>query len=151
MKGPHLLRVELGPAAFLPLFAAARALGLRLGWLELDGAVEPLPASLDAAASLGALRAVAVGEGKTVAVKPRRGAPVLRDLLREHFSGCALVLVEAEEGAAPGLPLLGPGEPAGGEAEEARWRIVLPPPGADLVLSSSALAAALRKPRPWEP
>src|SRR6185436_14218941 len=114
-KGPHLLRVELGPAAFLPLFAAARALELRLGWLELGGAVAPLPASLDAAASLGALRAVAVGEGKSVAVKPRRGAPVLKDLLREHFAGCALVLVEGEEGAVPGLPLLRPADPGAPE------------------------------------
>lgn len=143
MKTPHLLRVEAGPETFLTLFAAARALSLRLGWLELEGAVEPLPASLAAAAALGALRAVAVGEGKTVAVKPRRGAPVLKDLLREHFSGCALVLVEAEEKSAPGLPLLRPD----GEG----WRVVLPDAGAELPFSSEGLVSGLRKPRPWAP
>jgi hypothetical protein len=37
-------------------------------------------------------------------VKTRRGPPVLRDLLREHFRGCRLVLVK---GAVP-LPLLRP-------------------------------------------
>jgi len=146
MKTPHLLRIELGPATFLPLFAAAHGLKLRLGWLELGGAVEPLPASLDAAAALGALRAVAVGEGKAVAVKPRRGAPILKDLLREHFSGCALVLVDGGEEAAPGLPLLRPHEGEG----EPLWRIVLPGNPEERRFTSAALAAALGKPRPWE-
>lgn len=142
MKTPHLLRVEAGPETFLTLFAAARSLGLRLGWLEFEGAVEPLPASLDSAAALGALRAVAIGEGKTVTVKPRRGAPVLKDLLREHFAGCVLVLVEAEETAATGLPLLRPD----GEG----WRVILPESGGELAFTAEQLAAGLRKPRPWE-
>jgi hypothetical protein len=47
---------------------------------------------------------VAVEPQRTVAVKTRRGPPVLRDLLREHFRGCRLVLVK---GAVP-LPLLRP-------------------------------------------
>lgn len=96
MKVPHLLRVTEPPDRFAALIEAARAEGLRVGWLELDGVVEPVPEILGSAAGLGALRAVAVGAGRTVAVKPLRGAPVLRDLLREHFRGCALVLVRGE-------------------------------------------------------
>lgn len=96
MKVPHLLRVADPPESFQALMEAARTEGLRVGWLELDGIMEPVPETLGAAAGLGALRAVAVGAGRMVAVKPMRGAPVLRDVLREHFRGCALVLVRGE-------------------------------------------------------
>ncbi len=96
MKVPHLLRVSEPPDRFSALIEAARAEGLRVGWLELEGATAPVPEILESAAGLGALRAVAVGAGRTVAVKPLRGAPVLRDLLREHFRGCTLVLVRGE-------------------------------------------------------
>lgn len=96
MKVPHLLRVSDPPERFASLIEAARAEGLRVGWLELEAVVEPVPEALGSAAALGALRAVAVGSGRTVAVKPMRGAPVLRDVLREHFRGCALVLVRGE-------------------------------------------------------
>ena len=97
MRAPHLLRVSEPPERFAALIEAARAEGLRVGWLELDGAVDPaVPDVLESAAGLGALRAVSVGAGRTVSVKPMRGAPVLRDVLREHFRGCALVLVRGE-------------------------------------------------------
>ena len=96
MKVPHLLRVSEPPERFAALIEAARAEGLRVGWLDLDGEVVPVPAALESAAGLGALRAVSVGGGRTVSVKPLRGAPVLRDVLREHFRGCALVLVRGE-------------------------------------------------------
>lgn len=102
MKVPHLLRVSEPPERFASLVEACRAENLRVGWLELEGAVEPVPEVLGAAAGLGALRAVSVGAGRTVSVKPLRGEPVLRDLLREHFRGCALVLVRGEVDA-PGL------------------------------------------------
>jgi hypothetical protein len=75
---------------------AARAEGLRVGWLDLDGEVGPVPDVLESAAGLGVLRAVSVGAGRAVSVKPMRGTPVLRDVLREHFRGCALVLVRGE-------------------------------------------------------
>lgn len=97
MSRPHLLRVQQNPESFAPLVERASEAGLRVGWLELEGA-EP-PARLEAAAATGVLRAVAVGGQRTVAVKPRRGDPVVRDLLREHFLGCALVLVRGEVGA----------------------------------------------------
>jgi hypothetical protein len=139
MKAPHLLRVEEGPERFAPLFAAAREAGLRLGWLDLlppIGLPTGLPADLEMAAGHGALRAVAVGGGRSIAVKPLRGEPVLQDLLREHFRGCVLVLVR---GIAAGPLLRGEGE---------NWTVV-PPEEAGRTYSVSGLVAALRRPRPW--
>lgn len=135
MKTPHLLRVEEGPERFAALVAAARAEGMRVGWLELGAAGEP-PATLETAAAAGCLRAVAVGEGRAVAVKPIAGPPVLRDLLREHFLGCALVLVRGEVEA----PLLAP--------EGDAWALT-PPSTPPRKLTTPELVAALRKPHPW--
>jgi hypothetical protein len=143
VRSPHLLRVEEGPGNFDRLLAAIWALDLRAGWLELEGPVEPVPASLEAAADLGVLRAVATSAARTVTVKPRRGAPVLRDLVREHFAGCALVFVYAGTGEAPDLPVLR----RDGEA----WRVSPATSGVELPLSTEQVAARLRKPRPWEP
>lgn len=141
MKEPHVLRVEAPPATFAALAGSLAAAGLRLGWLELTSAPPaPLPPGLAAAAELGVLRAVAVGPGLALAAKPRRGAPVLRDLLREHFLGCRLVLAGGPE-APVDLPLLTPG-PEGG------WRVT-PAGGAALRLSGAELAGRLRRPRPW--
>lgn len=136
MRTRHLLRVEAGPDRFAPLIEAARTLGLRIGWLDLGAAPAPLPADLDTAAGLGVLRAVAVGEGRAVAVKPLRGAPVLKDLLREHFQGCALVLVRGTVDA----PLLSP--------DGDGWRVE-PPGSASRIYKPEDLAAALRRPHPW--
>lgn len=137
MKSPHLLRVEDEPSRFAPVIEAARALGLRVGWLDLGGSPAPVPEPLEAAAGLGVLRAVSVGEGRAVAVKPLRGAPVLKDLLREHFRGCVLVLVRGEVDA----PLLALGEDG--------WSVT-PREAASRRYATEDLAAALRKPRPWE-
>jgi len=99
-RGPKLWRVDAPPGSHAEIFRAARAAGVRLGWLELETTVA-MPADLEEAASAGVLRAVAVAGGRSVAVKPMAGEPVLRDLLREHFRGCKAVLVrgavEAEE------------------------------------------------------
>lgn len=141
MKAPHLVRVEAGPEAFAALAEAVGAAGLRLGWLEWR-APEPLPASLAAAAGLGALRAVAVGGGVSAAVKPIAGPPVLEDLLREHFLGCALVLVHGHGGRyaeTADLPLLS-------AAGEGRYR--LGGSGSEPAVSAAQLAARLRSPRP---
>lgn len=137
MKSPHLLRVEDAPDRFAPLIEAARALGLRVGWLDLGATSTPFPGDLEAAAGLGVLRAVSVGEGRTVTVKPLRGAPVLKDLLREHFQGCALVLVRGEIAA----PIL--------RIEGDAW-LVTPPGAASRRYATADLALALRKPHPWE-
>jgi hypothetical protein len=137
MRTPHLLRVEEEPSRFAPLIEAARALDLRIGWLELGADPRPVPESLETAASLGVLRAVAVDQGRTITVKPLRGKPVLRDVLREYFQGCALVLVRGGEIAAPSL-----------KVEVDHWMVT--PVGAALRrFSVEGLAAALRKPEPW--
>jgi hypothetical protein len=133
LKSPALVAVDGPPEAFAELFAAARERGVRIGWLEL-AAAEAVPADLERAAAEGAQRAVAVGGGRAVVVKPLRGEPVLRDLLREHFLGCALVLVRGAEGrprlvsAAAGYRL----ETAGSGGPE---------------LSAAAMLAELARPR----
>ena len=138
MNAPHLLRVEEGPDRFAPLAAAVQALGLRLGWLEL-APPPPVPGSLETAAAFGALRAVAAGGGRSVVVKPLKGDPVLADLLREHFRGCVLVLVQGEA-AAPFLAFDGE-----------RWTVTVPGEAAR-AFTVSDLAEALRSPRPpWAP
>jgi hypothetical protein len=137
MTAPHLLRVSDPPERFAALIEAARAGGLRVGWLELDAPTEPVPPvpdTLDSAAGLGVLRAVAVGDGRTVAVKPMRGTPVLRDVLREHFRGCALVLVRGEVDA----PALRP--------EGEGW-VVDMPGFAGRPYGTAELAAAFRSPK----
>lgn len=135
MKTPHLLRVDDRPEIFRPLIEAARAQGMRVGWLDLGATPAPVPETLGAAADLGVLRAVAVGEGRAVSVKPLRGAPVLKDLLREYFQGCALVLVRGELD----VPALAP--------ENDGWRIS--PPGlASRRSSTEDFVASLRKPSP---
>ena len=107
---------------------------------EPSSAASPLhlPASLEAAAAAGCLRAVAAGGGRTVAVKPVAGPPVLRDLLREHFLGCALVLVRGDVDAPRVVAAAGGG-----------WTVATAG-GAVRSYTMDQLAAALRKPRPWE-
>jgi hypothetical protein len=138
LSAPHLLRVEEGPEQFASLAEATRALGLRIGWLEL--APPPtVPGNLETAAGFGALRAVAAGGGRSVAVKPLKGEPVLADLLREHFRGCVLVLVQGEIAA----PLL--------KMDGERWTVTVPGEAAR-ALATTDLAEALRSPRPpWAP
>lgn len=92
MKTPVLLAVDEPAEAYAKLFAAAKSAGLRVGWLALDASFEP-PPPLQAPPLLEAFRAVAVGEGRSLALKPMKGKPVLRDLLREHFLGADVVLV----------------------------------------------------------
>jgi hypothetical protein len=140
MKAPHLLAVEGSPERFAPLAAALGEAGLRLGWLDVSAATSsPLPPALEQAAALGVLRAVAVGGGRAVAVKPLKGAPVLRDLLREHFRGCAAVLVTGDVAAE--TPRL---EPQG----EGGYRITIPGEAAR-DLAPEDIARRLRRPRPW--
>lgn len=135
MRPPHLLRVAEGPSRFGELIAALAAAGLRCGWLDLR-APDALPPDLEAAAAAGVLRAVAVGGGRSAAVKRLRGAPVVRDLVREHFHGCATVLVRGEVDA----PLL--------EAAPSGWSVTAAERAARS-LSTAALVAALRSPRPF--
>jgi hypothetical protein len=158
MKVPHVLRVDGEPAAFAPLVAAMEAAGLRAGWLDLvaPSAASDLapsdaaPSGLAAAASAGVRRAVSAGGGRTLMLKPLRGEPVLRDLLREHFLGCTLVLLrgaEAATGIAPAPALAADGD---------GWRL-MPLAGdgtrdaAPQHFDTAALVARLRRPHPWGP
>jgi hypothetical protein len=133
MKTPALVAVTEPPEAFAALFAAARASGERIGWLDL-APPSGIPAELERAAALGAARAVAAGGDRALAVKPLRGAPVLRDLLREHFAGCAIVLVRGTDGH-PRLRATG----AGFRLESAEGRV--------RELDADATLAELRRPR----
>ncbi len=140
----QLLRVERPVAEFESLIVAMRHEGERVGWLELcTEPADPLPDSLVAAADTGVLRAVAAGGGRGVAVKPMRGEPVLRDLLREHFRGCRVVLILGETDA----PLL---TPPRAPIEQAKYWTVKPTDGPTKRWATDKLIAALRKPRPFE-
>ncbi len=81
------------------------------------------------------LRAVAVGPRLAIAVKPMHGKPVLKDLLREHFRGCRVVLVAGGVDA----PVLAPD----GES----WTVT--GAGGARGYSTDQLVGALRKPRPF--
>lgn len=136
MKRIHLLSVEARADAFLELIEALRADGKRVGWLDLSGT--QVPAALTAASGAGVLRAVGVDEGVTVAVKPRQGGAVMKDLLREYFVGCSVVLVRGGEP----LPRL--------SAAEGGWLLEVPG-AATRALDTASLVATLRKPRPFGP
>jgi len=145
VKRIHLLRYEGEPAALEALFAAVRAEGLRAGWLQVDP-VRREEGPAGHAVEAGAFRAAAVAPGRVASVKRVAGPPVLRDLLREHFLGCALVVVrpgQAEDGLQADLAEV-PALEAGGDKFRVR-----PPDQAALELSPEELAARLRRPRPW--
>lgn len=144
MKRIHLLRTTAEPEAAADLLAAGRQAGLRAGWLDLAGA-PPGAGPLDRAAGAGALRAVAVGEGRSVAVKTFTGPPVLRDLLRQHFLGCAFVLVRPPDGPAP-PPVTGVGDLPLLEPVEGGWRLS-PADGTAARLSTPELVARLQSPQ----
>jgi hypothetical protein len=152
LKLPHVLWVREPAVVFLPLFEAVRAAGLRAGWLEL--AAPPSVEPLDRLTAAGALRAVAVGEGRLLALKRQRGRPVLGDLVRELFLGCAAVLVQGDPATAAALvqPL-----PPPARADEPAWWRLLPGAGEPWTLEPAsgdarhleldALVARLRRPR----
>ena len=67
MKAPVLIAVDRPAEEFAPLFTAAKAAGLRIGWLAMNASVDP-PPPLRAPPLLAAFRAVAVGDGVTNSV-----------------------------------------------------------------------------------
>lgn len=138
MKRCHLLRVEADAAAFATLVAALRESGVRAGWLDLGDPEGDPPAAdpgLSEAAAGGVLRAVAVAGGRAVSVKPLAGAPVLGDLVREHFLGCRVVLVRGVVEA----PLVTP--------EGDGWRVVTP--AGSRLLTTAELVRAAGRARPF--
>lgn len=151
MKRIHLLRYRGEPGALTPLLQAARGEGLRVGWLDLPGeGPAPLPPSLEAASSAGAFRSVAVGGRHSVAVKLAGGPPVLRDLLREHFLGCALVVVRRVDEPGEGASRMAADLAAVPELTVGEGEFRVTPPGeAGRAFQAPVLAARLRRPRPW--
>jgi len=135
MKLPHLYSVVAGPEAFAELWRSAAEAGLRLGWLDLDGPSE-VPPQLAAAVGLGAAKAVSADGRQTVAVKRLAGEPVLRDLVREHFLGCAALLVRGRAG----FPRL--------EARPGAVGVVSMEEAPPLWLEPAAFLLRLRRPRP---
>jgi hypothetical protein len=89
---PALVAVEQEPAAFAALFEAARGRGVRVGWLDLSAPASATAPALEA----GAAKRVAVETGRVSSFKRVVGKLVLRDLLREHFTGYGVVLVTGE-------------------------------------------------------
>ncbi len=140
MRRIHLLQVVEEPQAFAPLLLAAAADGMRVGWLEL-AAPPALPEPLRAALLAGSSRAVAVAESWTLAARPRRGAPRLRELVRQQYLGCVAVLVRGDV-AAPRLAPAGDGSGC--------WHVTVGEQAARR-LDTAQLVAALRQPRPFAP
>jgi hypothetical protein len=148
---------DAAPASFAALIAALAAAGMRAGWLELRSVPPPaVDAALEEAAAAGVRRAVAVGGGRSVAVKPLAGAPVLRDVLREHFQGCAVVLVQgpvaAGEGGSGTAGTAGTAGLARLAACEGGWRIEAAggtEHAATRHTDTAGLLASLRQPHPW--
>ena len=140
MRRIHLLRVEGAPDVYAPLLAAAAAAGMRVGWLELQDA-PPAPPLLQNVLQAGSDRVVAIGESWTLAARPRKGPARLRELLRQQFLGCALVLVRGNvDTPAPTLSA----------NDDGSWRVTI----SDAVerrLTTEQLVAALREPRPFAP
>ena len=129
---PRAVRVDATADNFTALFEASRSASVRIGWLDLTTAPEP-PAGLATAAAGGALRAVSVVGRQVVSVKAMGGEPVLRDVVREHFTGCRLLLVRGELDA----PTLVPNSGA--------W-ILRRLDGVEKTFSTAELLAALRSP-----
>ena len=131
MKRIHLLHVVEPADVFESLIQAASNVALRIGWLDY-ATLEP-PQSLASAITAGAFRAVSAGGRTTIAAKTRRGPARERDLIREYFRGCRLVLVAGDTTA----PLL--------RTRELGW-VVVPADGRELEFTTASLIEALRRP-----
>lgn len=129
---PRLVQVSSTAGDFASLFKAANEAGVRIGWLDLIATPAVVP-ELSPAAEAGALRAVSVSGSRVLSLKTLAGAPVLRDVIREHFTGCRLLLIRGELDA----PLLSP--------DRGGW-LVRPLGGDDKVFSTEELLSALRRP-----
>jgi len=134
VKRVHRLSVEGGAEHFESLVKSARDAGIRIGWLEFGSATVPEP--LASASAAGVFRTVQVDEAVTISVKNRKGPPVIRDLLREHFQGCSLILVSGGEA------------PAALRRDNDRW-IVSALDGTESTFTTDELVTALRKARPF--
>ncbi len=98
MKAPRIILVEGTLEQYSEMVQKESAAGRRVGWLDMNAATA-LPERFDRAGSIGVFRAVEVGATATLSCKPRKGSVVLKDLLREHFLGCSVVLVRGYDQA----------------------------------------------------
>ncbi|REJ79816.1 MAG: hypothetical protein DWQ36_03500 [Acidobacteria bacterium] len=159
MRPVHLLLADegIGDVELEALLGALAAAGLRVGLLALDRQSElPVPPRLQLAARSGALRGVQLHQSGSLVLKPRRGPAPLADLVREHFLGCAAVLVVGTGGAP--AELIGELQPRGRvlravslrRVAEDRWGLRPPRRPADdrggVEVSGTELAARLRRP-----
>lgn len=136
MRRVHQLCAEQPPSEYASLVEAARQIGVRIGWWE-NITVTP-PAPLAAPTDAGFFQSIAVGADATLSVKRRIGPAVARDLIREYFLGCDLVLM-AGRAEYPCLKRL-----------ESGWVVTLPD-GAENEFTTQELIAALRRPDPFGP
>jgi hypothetical protein len=134
LKRVHLLQIEDAPSRFEPLVRAVSKAGMRVGWLDFRS-IET-PDALAAASATGVFRAVSVGESSTVSVKSRIGPAVTKDLIREYFQGCSVVLISGRETA---VSL---------HRRDDQWA-VSSPGGEEEVFTTERLVAALRRVRPF--
>ena len=139
----HLVEVERDEAESVrALIEVIVQAGVRVGWLDVGSAVA-IDSGLESVVASGAFRAVAVGPGRSVAVKGLVGPAVLEDLAREHFKGCRLVLIVGVDGSevvrrqADPLPRL--------QRKDHSWHLTSSA-GESRTLSPDALLAALRRP-----
>lgn len=87
-----------------PLLRALGVAGVRWGRLcwQPDGTP---PASAEAAGlDPRCAKRVEIFRGRSLAIKPLAGPPVFRDVLREHFVGHGVVLIEGEPPAGVSVP-----------------------------------------------
>jgi hypothetical protein len=134
LKRVHLLEIEDTPPRFEPLVRAVTEAGMRVGWLDFR-AIET-PDALAAASATGVFRAVSVGQTSTLSVKSRIGPAVTKDLIREYFQGCSVVLISGRETAATL------------HRRDDKWA-VSSPGGEEKIFTTEKLVAALRGVRPF--
>ena len=134
LKRVHLLQIDDAPSRFEPLVRAVTEAGMRVGWLDFR--VAETSDALAAASATGVFRAVAVGDTETVSAKSRIGPAVTKDLIREYFQGCSVVLISGRETA------------ASLHRRDDEWA-VSSPGGKEKVFTTEGLVAALSRVRPF--
>ena len=150
MKRIHLFRVDGEAQVFSELIAASKIAGLKVGWLHWAPSSDP-----DAPSTQQELfRRVDVVAGRTLSEKPRSGAPIFRDVLREYFQGCVAVLVQVDGDLPSTEPLDFPWH--GLTVEDGELRVEVPNTAEQdgeskvLKLNIDEMVKRLPRPRPFD-
>jgi len=101
VKMPRIILVEGTLNQHAEMVEREAKAGNRVGWLDM-AADETNDNNCAGAKRVDIFRAVEVGSRTTLAYKPRHGPAVLKDLIREYFLGCSVVLVRAAAGSENG-------------------------------------------------